>query len=72
MPVFKVTIGSVMMENMVTFQNCCSSQAITDRNLKLGRVMEKASKYWKSELFESISEFNSHFHGVENQKICKM
>ena len=52
-----------MMENMVTFQNCCSSQAITDRNLKLGRAEEKASKRWKSELFSSISEFNYHFQG---------
>ena len=61
-----------MMENMVTFRNCCSSQAMTDRNLKLGRVAETASKRWKSELFLSISEFNSHFQEGENLKICKM
>ena len=28
-----------------------SSQAITDRNLKLSRAVEKALKCWKSELF---------------------
>ena len=38
------TVGSMVMENTVMFSNCCSSQAITDRNLKLGRVVEKASK----------------------------
>ena len=41
------------MENMVMFyKNCCtSSQATTDKNPKLGRIVEKASKCWKSELF---------------------
>ena len=62
----------MMMEDMVTFENCCSSQAITDRNLKLGRAAERASKRWKSELFLSISEFNSHFQWGENRKICKI
>ena len=32
----------MVMENMVTFQNCCSSHVITDRNLKPDRVVEKA------------------------------
>ena len=32
------------LENMVTFKNSCSSQFIKDGNLKLGRVIEKASK----------------------------
>ena len=39
------------MENMLTFSNAVVFQAITDRNLKLDRVVEKASKCWKSELF---------------------
>ena len=68
---FKVTVGYMMMENMVTFLKCCSSQAITDRNLKLGRDVEKASKRWKSELFLSIYEFNSHFQGVKIEKFVK-
>ena len=34
----------MILENKVAFYNCCSSQAITDRNLKLGRVVENASK----------------------------
>ena len=27
---------------IVTFKNCCSSQSITDTNLKLGRIVEKS------------------------------
>ena len=42
-----------------------------DRNLKLDRTVEKAWKRWKNELFLSISEFDSHFQGGENQKIVK-
>ena len=30
------------MENIVTFQNCCSSEAVTDGNLKLCEIVEKA------------------------------
>ena len=41
----------MIMENMVTLLNSCSSQAITDGNLKLSRNVENASKCWKSELF---------------------
>ena len=33
----------MIMENMVTFLNRYSSHVITDRNLKLGRDVEKAS-----------------------------
>ena len=40
--------------------------------MKLGRGVEKTSKCWKTDLFQSISAFNSHFHGGENQKLCKM
>ena len=60
------------MENMVTLKNCCGSQAITDRNLKLDRAAGKASKRWRSELFLSISESDSHFQAGGNRKICKM
>ena len=41
----------MVMEIMITFQTCCSSQALTDRNLNLGRTVEKASKRWKNILF---------------------
>ena len=40
-----------MMENMVTLWNCCSSQAITEKNPKLGNAVEKALKKWKNELY---------------------
>ena len=49
--ILKVTVGSMIVENTAMFSNCFSSQAMTDRNLKLGRVVEKASKYLKRELF---------------------
>ena len=62
----------MMMEKMVKFQICCSFQAIADRSLKLGRAVLKALKWSKSELFLSISEFNSHFQLDENRKICKI
>ena len=29
-----------MMKNIGTFQNCCTSQAVTDKNLELGRAAE--------------------------------
>ena len=57
---------------MASFLNCCSSQAITNRNLKLSRAAEKHRRDDKSELFLSISEFDSHFYRGENRKISKM
>ena len=40
----KVTVGSMIMGNILMFQNCCSSQAVTDILLKLGRAVEKIIK----------------------------
>ena len=34
----------MIFENMVAFQNCCTSQAMAAKKLKLGTVIEKASK----------------------------
>ena len=48
---------------MATYYDCCSFQAIIGRNVKLGRVVEEASKESKIELFSSIFEINSHFRG---------
>ena len=44
--------------------------------MQLGRAAEKGSKLWKSELFLSISEFNSHFReggggGVKIEEFVK-
>ena len=33
----------MIMENRVTFLNCCSCQALTDRNPKRGTVAEKVN-----------------------------
>ena len=38
-----------------------SSQDITDRNLKLARIVEKVSNCSKNKLILSISELNFHF-----------
>ena len=36
-----------MMESMVTFWNCCSSEVITDRDLKFGKeVKKKLTELW--------------------------
>ena len=48
------------------FLNCSSSKAIPDETWKLGRIVEKASKCWETELFLSISEFHFHFEQGEN------
>ena len=37
-------LGSMMIENRATFLNCCISHAVTDRNPKLRRSVEKALK----------------------------
>ena len=66
----KVRVGSMIKENMVTFQNCCSSQAVIDKNLILGTFVEEVSKCWKKELFLSTCEFNSHFP-VKIEKLVK-
>ena len=34
----------MILEDMVTFINCCNSEVMAARNLKFGRVVEKASK----------------------------
>ena len=72
-----ITAGSMFKENMVTFQNCRSSQAIMDKNLKLGRIVEKSLKVLEKSIILSISEFNSHLFfggggGEGNRKICNM
>ena len=61
----------MILENVVLFYNCPSSQAIAVRNLKRGRVVEKASTWWKIELFSSNFEQNSHFQGVKIEKFPK-
>ena len=53
------------MKNCGSITKCCSSQTITDRNLKLGRIVENASKCWKS-YFLMISEVNPHSRKLKN------
>ena len=59
-------VGSIIIQKMVTFCNCCSSQIMTDKNLKFRRVVEKASKCWENELFQLISVINCHSEEGEN------
>ena len=37
-------VNDMMMENMITFENCCSYQVMIDRNLELAGAAEKALK----------------------------
>ena len=60
-----------MMENMVTFKNCYSSQAITDRNLKLGRAVEKCRSDRKVNCFYQFLSLTLIFRGVKIEKFVK-
>ena len=56
----------MILENTVTFQNCRSSQAITDINLKLGRIVEKPQSDGKLSNF-----YPNPFSGVEIEKFAE-
>ena len=60
------------MGNMVTFYNCCSYQAIIDRNLELGRTVEKASKMsGKGNYFYKLLSLIL-ISRAENRNICNI
>ena len=61
-----------MLENIVVFQNCCSSQAITDRNLKLGRALEKKHQSdGKVNYFYQFLSLTLIFRRVKIEKFVK-
>ena len=67
----KVTVGSMMMENTVTFCNCCSPQAMADRNLKLSRIVKNPQSVGNANYFNQYLCLALIFMGLKMEKFVK-